>query len=79
MESLRQSDPDNYEKYYNRVKKENLTLTYLFVQLHSAQFTNSELAAMIDEFERYTALFQLNYYQEGEYTRDLLETWRRRF
>lgn len=79
LESLRQSDPDNYEKYYNRVKKENLTLTYLFVQLHSAQFTNSELAAMIDEFERYTALFQLNYYQEGEYTRDLLETWRRRF
>ncbi len=79
IDYLRDIDPESYTKYYNRVKKENLTLIYLFLSLHSNQFTSSEITSMIDEFEYYTTLFQLNYYQEGNYTKDLIESWRKRF
>lgn len=79
MSYLQTIDPESYTKYYNRVKKENLTLTYLFVQLHSSQFTPSQLTDMMQEFEKYSSLFQLNYYQEGNYTKNLLEEWRKKF
>ena len=76
---LKTLDEESYTKYFNRIKKENLTLTYLFLQLHSAEFTVSERNAMIDEIEEYSALFQLNYYIEGAYTKDLIESWRKIF
>lgn len=72
-------DNEAYTKYYNRIKKEELSLTYLFVTLHSAQFTGSELTAMINDFEYYTTQFQLNYYIEGAYTKDMIENWRKKF
>ena len=72
-------DNEAYTKYYNRIKKEELSITYLFVTLHSAQFTGSELTAMINEFEYYTTQFQLNYYIEGAYTKDMIENWRKKF
>ena len=79
IEYLKTLDEESYTKYFNRIKKENLTLTYLFLQLHSAEFTASERNAMIDEIEEYSALFQLNYYIEGAYTKDLIESWRKKF
>ena len=79
IEYLKTLDNESYTKYFNRIKKEELTLTYLFVSLHSDQFTSSELTQMINDFEKYTTQFQFNYYIEGAYTKDLIENWRKSF
>lgn len=79
IEYLKTLDKEEYEKYYNRIKKQELTIIYLNVSLHSTQFTQSELTEMINEFEKYTTQFQFNYYIEGAYTKDLIENWRKKF
>lgn len=78
IEYLKAIDVSLYQKYYDRANKELLTLKFLYISLYQAEFTASEVIALIDDFERDTALYQLNYYKEGNYTKDLIADWRSR-
>lgn len=77
IEYLKTIDEALYNKYHGRINKELLTIKFLYISLHQAEFMTSEVIAMINDFERDSTLYQQNYYQEGKYTKDIIAEWRK--
>ena len=57
IEPLKATDYAKYEKLFNRIKLEELSVQYMYLNWHQGYFTRTEKTAMIDEFERYCTKF----------------------
>ena len=58
-------DPKTYEKLFNRIKELELTLTYTKLKYYSNNYTQNEVNALVDEFNFYTYMFDINREKEG--------------
>lgn len=53
IEPLKTSDSAKYEKLYERIKTEELSLTYIYLNWHQGYFTRDEKTAMLNDLEYY--------------------------
>lgn len=75
-----QNEPEELRtKYFNRIKKEELSVIYMYLELNNKYFTNSEMDKMINEFEKYTAEFNItNYGEVNCVISELIQSWKNR-
>jgi hypothetical protein len=73
IEKYQESDPDLYLKLKNRIKKEQLSITYLKLTVLSAYQSEEEFAALKEEFKYYVNLFKLSEVKEGSGFEGLLD------
>lgn len=82
LEPLKNTDVALYEKYYRHMKKEELTLMYLYLGWNYQYFTAAERVAMINEFEYWTREFSIvgfgDYTSDSDSVANLISAWRTR-
>lgn len=62
------SNPDLYEKLMLRIKKEKLTVDYLYLNLYFDEFDYDEAKAMIDDFEYVCSKWYITVWREMYYS-----------
>ncbi|MCL2752006.1 MAG: DUF4838 domain-containing protein [Firmicutes bacterium] len=73
---LAATDPVQYQKLTNRIKRLNMTVWYINFKYYKTYFTNAAYNAMIDEFEHYTIVWNMIQGAEGQWLGDLIQSWR---
>ena len=78
IEPLKTTEGAKYEKLFNRIKLEELSVTYMYLMWHQGYFKRVEKAAMIDDFERYCTKFGVTHeFETGSPTVfDTITAWR---
>ena len=85
IEKYRDTDKEMYEKLSLRVKKEQLTVRFIYLTLYASDFTKTELNEMINEFETVCNLAGITQWAElgagYEYKTmaNLLSEWRNKY
>ena len=65
IEHYKTEDTDMYEKLLNRIKELELTNTYTKLKYYSANYTQSQTNALVDEYNYYTLKFDICFIKEG--------------
>lgn len=65
IEHYKTDDPKTYDKLFNRIKELELTLTFTKLKNYSANYTQKEVSALVDEFNFYVYKFDINKEKEG--------------
>lgn len=76
IEPLKEADPEKYETIFNRVKEEELMTVYIQMTFYRGHYSKAELIRKIDDFEKYTSLFEMTNYKGAGVTADLIAEWR---
>lgn len=65
IEHYKTDDPKMYTKLFNRIKELELTNIYTKLKNYSNNYTQTELNALVEEFNYYTLKFDINMIKEG--------------
>ena len=65
IEHYQTENPEMYSKLLNRIKELELTNTYTKLKYYSANYTQSEKNALVDEFNYYALKFDICLVKEG--------------
>ena len=76
IEPLKETDPERYEKIFNRIKEEELMTLYIQLSFYRGHYSKAELVKKIDDFEKYTSIFEITNYKGAASTADLIAEWR---
>jgi hypothetical protein len=76
LSGLKASDPALYEKLYNRVRKEQLSVDFILYSFYRSYFAEGDLNERLNEFDRYTNLFNIDRAGEGELLFGVTSNWR---
>ncbi len=77
IEPLKDTDLALYEKLFNRIKTEELSVIYKYLSFHQSYFTRDEKIVMLDEFEYYTTKLGVTSETEaGATIFETIATWR---
>ena len=85
IEKYRNTDKEMYEKLNLRIKKEQLTVRFIYLTLYSSDFTKTELNDMINEFETVcnlagiTQWAELGAGYEHKTMANILSEWRNKY
>ena len=61
IEPLKTTDKAEYDKLYDRIKKEEISILYIQMWANSSYFTKSEKVAMLDDLQFYCTKFGIMY------------------
>ena len=85
IEKYRNTDKEMYEKLNLRIKKEQLTVRFIYLTLYSSYFTKTDLNDMINEFETVcnlagiTQWAELGAGYEHKTMANILSEWRNKY
>lgn len=79
IEPLKETDNASYEKYYWRVKKQQISIIYMLLNFHSSYYTKEQLVSMVEEFDFLVKKFNFTYFSEGMTMNDYVESLRSKF
>ena len=65
IEHYKTEDPDMYTKLLGRIKELELTNIYTKLMYYTANYTQSEINALVDDYNYYILKFDVNRYREG--------------
>ena len=76
IEPLKTSDPDAYQKVYDRINLESLSVRYLLIDLYGTQiYTTQELYDLKQQFKQDCADLNITRLSEGELITVLWSQW----
>ena len=75
IESLKTTDPEKYEAYYNRILLESLCPRITILQRHSSKFTKSELLEAQLQFKKDADSLRVFRYAESKSMEQIYQQW----
>ena len=73
---VQRTDPERYERLCDKIAKERLMTSYMYLSLYQDYFTTSSLRTMIDEFEEDCNRFNVLLRMEGQRVQAVIDGWR---
>ena len=77
IDYLKYENPEMYERYFRRIKIEQLMMQYVNLCLYRGYYSKDNKNALIDEFLEYSTKYNAKLYHESKPMSDLVEGWRK--
>ncbi len=78
IEPLKESNPERYEKLYNRIQRERMSPIYMMLQYYINQLSDEEKAAYITDFETYANMYGIESTREAGFDlATVIENWKK--